>query len=82
MENTRMVVRKRTHAEVEYNDGEFTEMQTYGIVGIEKNLLLEKIQFHRCDTPDTPEEFQQRFPVGARVEIVTITHVTTLLGGR
>jgi hypothetical protein len=32
------------------DDGELAEIQTVGIEGIEKNLLLETIQMHRGDT--------------------------------
>ncbi|HEY4930889.1 MAG TPA: hypothetical protein VII23_04895 [Terriglobales bacterium] len=71
-----MLASKRVAGEVEYNDGEFAEIQTIGIEGIEKNLLLETIQIHRGDTHDTPEEFQLRFPVGVRLCIVTTTEVT------
>ena len=34
-----MVVSKKVEGEVEYNDGDFAEVQTFGIEGIEKNLL-------------------------------------------
>jgi hypothetical protein len=50
--------------------------QTNGIEGIEKDLLLDTIQIHCCDTSDTPQEFQQRFPVGMWLEILTITEIT------
>ena len=63
MKKNQMVVRKRVQGKVEYNDGEFAEIQTIGIEGIEKNLLLETIQIHRGDTENTPDEFQGRFPV-------------------
>ena len=51
--NKRSISRKRVHGEVEHNDGEFAEIQTVGIEGIEKDLLLETIQVHRCDTDDS-----------------------------
>jgi hypothetical protein len=50
MEKTRIVSHKRVQGEIEYNDGEFAEIQTVGIEGIEKDLLLETIQVHRGDT--------------------------------
>jgi len=71
-----MLASKRVEGEVEYNNGEFAEVQTIGIEGIEKDLLSETTQIHRCDTEDTPEEFQQRFPVGMRLNILTITEIT------
>jgi len=55
MENTRTVVRKRVEGLVDYNDGEFVEVQIVGIEGIEKDLWLETIQLHRQDTSDTSE---------------------------
>jgi hypothetical protein len=71
-----MLTRKRVEGEVEYNDGEFAEIQTIGVEGIEKNLCLETIQIHRCDTENTPEEFQRRFPVGMRLGVMTTTEIT------
>jgi hypothetical protein len=76
MEKIQMVVRKRVEGQIEYNDGEFAEIQTVGIEGIEEDLLLETIQLHRGDTHDTPEEFQHRFPVGVWLCILTTTEVT------
>jgi hypothetical protein len=76
MEKNQMVVRKRVEGQVEYNDGDFAEVQTIGIEGIEKNLLLETIQIHRGDTQDTPQEFRHRFPVGVRLAVLTTTEVT------
>lgn len=76
MEETRMVVRKRVKGLVEYNDGEFAEVQTLGIEGIEQDLWLKTIQLHREDTNDTPDEFQRRFPLGMWLDILTITDIT------
>ena len=62
--------RTGTHSQrgdIDRNDGEFAEVLTIGIDGIEKDLMLETIQLHRCDTGNTPEEFQRRFPVGMRL---------------
>jgi hypothetical protein len=78
MEKTQMLIRKRVEGLVDFNDGSFAEAGTYGIEGIEKNLLLETIQIHCEDTEDTPEEFQQRFPVGTTLSISTTTEVTIL----
>jgi hypothetical protein len=76
MEKNQMIVRKRVEGQVEYNDGEFAEIQTIGIEGIEKDLWLDTIQIHRRDTEKTPDEFQGRFPVGMRLGIVTTTEIT------
>jgi hypothetical protein len=54
------MIRKDVRGVVEYNDGEFAEIQTVGIEGIEKALLLCKIQLHREDTDDSRQEFQSR----------------------
>jgi len=40
-----MLTSKRVECRVEYNDGEFAEIQTIGIEGIEKNLLLEPFKY-------------------------------------
>lgn len=78
MEKTRMVVRKRVEGRIDYNDGEFAEVQAVGIEGIEQDLLLGTIQIHCEDTDDTPDEFQRRFPVGMWLDILTTTDITAL----
>jgi hypothetical protein len=77
MEKTRIVSQKRVHGEVELNDGEFAEIQTVGIEGIEKDLLLETIQIHRGDTSYSCEQFQDKFPAGSWLDICTTTEVTS-----
>ena len=77
-----MIVTKRLEGEVEFNDGEFAEIQTYGIEGIEKDLLLKTVQIHREDTDDTSDEFQRRLPVGTVLEIATTTEITPKSTGR
>lgn len=42
----------------------FAEIQTVGMEGIAKSLLLHTIQIHRFDTKNTPDEFQPSFAVG------------------
>jgi hypothetical protein len=76
MEKTQMITRQRVEGEVQYNNGEFAEVLTFGIEGIEKDLALETIQIHCEDTGDTPEQFRQRFPVGTTLSILTITEIT------
>ena len=49
MTKTMMVIRKRVEGQVLYNDGEFTEIQTNGIEGIEEGLLL--------NDPDSPRRY-------------------------
>jgi hypothetical protein len=68
-------VYKRIEGEIQYNDGQFAEVQTNGIEGIEKNLLLGTIQIHREDTDDTESEFEHRFPVGMWLDILTTTEI-------
>jgi hypothetical protein len=65
-----MKVHQKLKGLVEYNDGQFAEVQTNGTEGLEKNLLLETIQIHREDT------FQPRFPVGRWLDIRTTTEFT------
>ena len=71
-----MLTSKRVEGKVDYNDGSFAEVFTYGIEGIEEGLNLERIQLHIEDTQDTPQEFQQRFLVGMTLSILTITEIT------
>ena len=37
MEKTEMAIRKKVEGRVDYNDGEFAEVQTVGIEGIEQD---------------------------------------------
>ncbi len=78
MDKTPLIFRKRVQGEIEYNDGEFAEIQTVGIDGIERNLLLATIQVHRDDTSHTCEQFQQELPVGSRLDVCTTIEVRTL----
>ena len=75
MEKGQMSIHKKLQGQVEYNDGEFAEVQTAGMEGIEKNLLLDTLQIHRSETNDSPEEFQKRFPVGMSLNILQITEI-------
>ncbi len=68
-------VRKRVEGEIQYNDGQFAEIQTNGVEGIEKDLLLETLQIHREDTDDTESDFKYRFPVGMSLDILTTVEV-------
>ena len=70
-----MVVSKKLQGEVDYNDGEFAEVKTIGIEGIEEGLWLGTMQIHRPNTEDTSEEFQQRYPVGMLLQIVMTTEI-------
>jgi hypothetical protein len=77
MGETLMIVRKKVEGEVEYNDGEFAEIQTKGIEGIiEEGLLLDTIQIRREESSYT----RQRFGVGTRLEILTTTEIETAGG--
>ena len=71
-----MLTSKQVEGQVEYNDGEFAEIQTIGIEGIEKDIWLDTVQIHRVDTENTPDEFQRRFPVGVKLTVLTTTEVT------
>jgi hypothetical protein len=71
-----MVINKKTKGEIDYNDGEFAEIQTSGIEGSEEDLLLETLQIHRGNASCSPEEFRQRFPAGMRLDVVTTTEIT------
>ena len=71
-----MIVTKRVEGEVQFNDGGFAEVQTYGIEGIEKELLLQTVHIHLEDTDNTSDEFQKRFSVGTVLEITMTTEFT------
>jgi len=73
-----MMSRKRVEGEVVYNDGEFAEIETYGVEVYEEDPFLTTIQLHVEDTGDTAEQFQQRFPVGMWLSIWTTSEVTPL----
>jgi len=45
MEKTGIVVRKKVEGEIQYNDGQFAEIQTYGIEETETGLFLELSRF-------------------------------------
>ena len=51
-----MKIYKRLAGKVQRNDREFAEIQTVGIEGVEKDLLLDAIQIDRSDKPDAPSE--------------------------
>jgi hypothetical protein len=78
VKKTRIVSQKRVRGEVEYNDGEFAEIQTVGIEASEKDLLLETIQVHREDTNFSCEQLQDKLPLASWVNICTTIEVTTL----
>jgi urease beta subunit len=79
VEGGQVIVTKRVEGEVQFNDGEFAEVQTYGIEGIEKDLLLKTVHIHLEDTDNTSDEFQKRFSVGTVLEITTTTEFTIKL---
>jgi len=77
-----MVIRKKVKGVVEFNDGDFAEVQTVGIEGIEKNLLLWKIQLHRENTNDSRPEFQHSFAVDTWVDIWSTIEVRSQRASR
>ncbi|SRR6266567_4265692 len=70
-----MVVTKKVMGTVEYNDGEFAEIQEFGVEGIETCILLDQIQVHRCDTGYNTGEFKRTFCVGTLLDISTTIEV-------
>jgi hypothetical protein len=79
VEGGQVIVTKRVEGEVQFNDGEFAKVQTYGIEGIEKDLLLQTVHIHREDTDNTSDEFQKRFSVGTVLDITKTTEFTIKL---
>ena len=71
-----MIIRKQVAGEVEYNEGEFAEIQTVGTEGIDKDLFLDRFQIDRSDTRDTPKAFKRRLPVGMWLDITTTIEVS------
>jgi hypothetical protein len=69
---TVIINRKQIEGVVESNDGDFAEIETNGIDGLEEGLLLETVTIERNETKETPEQFQRRLQVGMRVDIETI----------
>ena len=63
MENTIAVTKKRVFGRVEFNDGWFAEIQTFGIEGVEKDILLDTIQVHPEEMTLSEEQFRQEFSV-------------------
>lgn len=76
MERGLHFVCKSVEGEIQNNDGEFAEIQTDGIEGIEKDLLLGIMQIHRENTDDTKSQFEHRFPVGMWLDILTTTEIS------
>jgi len=74
-----VIITKRVEGEVDYNDGDFAEVNTIGVEGKEKDLGLGTLQIHREDTQDTPCEFRERFSAGTRLDVVITTTITTKL---
>jgi len=70
-----MVITKEVEGVVDSNDGEFAEINTIGIEGIEDGLWLGTMQIRRVNMEDTWEDFLQRLPVGMRLRIVTTTEI-------
>jgi len=73
---------KTVAAEVNFNDGEFAEVKTVGVEGIERNLWLGTFQIHRSDTDDTPDEFRRKFSIGMRLDVITTTKIIPTRQGR
>ena len=59
-----LVITKKVEGEVDYNDGEFAEVRTIGIEGIENGLWLGTMQIHRAKIEYTPDEFGNGIPSG------------------
>jgi hypothetical protein len=70
-----MIIRKKVKGHIEHNDGEYAEIQTVGIIGYEKDLLLGTIQVHRGDTDHSCAEFQDKLRIGSWVNICTSIEV-------
>jgi len=74
-----VTIMKKVAGEVDFNDGEFAEVKTIGVEGIEKDLWLGIFQIHREDTDDTPDEFRRRFSIGMRLDVATTTKIMPII---
>jgi hypothetical protein len=70
-----MVNTRKVMGEVVYNNGEFAEIETFGVDGIETGLILETIQISRDDTNDGTKEFRRKFRVGVLLDITTTVEI-------
>jgi hypothetical protein len=73
MENTIAVTKKRVFGRVKFNEGWYCEIETFGIEGVEKNILLDTIQVDNEEMRE--EQFRQEFRVGSILDITTIREV-------
>ncbi len=78
MESAIALTKKRIFGRVEFNNGWFAEIQTFGVDGIEKDILLDAIQVHREEMTLSKEQFQQEFRVGQVLDITTTTELRHL----
>jgi hypothetical protein len=78
MNRQRTVIHKHARGLIRFNDGYFAVVETFGVEGIEKDLLLKEIQLDVDDTEMSVDEFKEAFPVGMDLSIQTTTAVTRL----
>jgi hypothetical protein len=75
LEEKTMVNTQQVLGQVQYNDGEVAEIQTWGLDGMHTGLPLERIQQERDDTDDEAEDFQHKVRVGALLDITTTVEI-------
>jgi hypothetical protein len=71
MSKIQLTIRKRVEGQVQCNQGDFAEIVTHGISGIDTGLIVETIQISRYDTSDGTKEFRRKFRVGTLLDIMT-----------
>lgn len=75
MNDQKVTITKETLGKVEFNDGEFAEIEKIGVEGIEACLLLDRIQIDRSDTSYSRRKFRRIFPAGTLLDVSTTIEV-------
>jgi hypothetical protein len=78
MERSSVTIQKRVEGQVVFNNGQFVEIETYGIDGIETGLILDTIQIDRCEAATDTRNFKRTFPRGTCLEISTTLEISRI----
>jgi hypothetical protein len=78
MERSSVTIQKRVEGQVVFNNGQFAEIETYGIDGIETGLFLDTIQVDRGATASDMRNFKRTFRRGTCLEISTTLEISRI----
>lgn len=67
-----------SRSQVVFNNGQFAEIETYGIEGIETGLFLDTIQVDRGEAASDTRNFKRNFRRGTCLEITTTTEISRI----